>query len=209
MEEAIKCMDLEKIKNHGMTLEEFALISKCNGMFTEIFRPDLNEKETENKMMKYFIDTSLKSKITNQNNNNNSDRIEDNELRSTPECKYENKYGIISHSDRNNECKNTFDLKIKECNLDLFRTAIFATTRRENFFMITNTSRKILKQTGDGHFSPVAAYHNKSDNILVLDSARFKYNSMWFEINSVYEAFKVLDKATNLQRGFILASRYY
>ena len=54
MEEVVKCVDLEKIRNHGMTLEEFGLISKCNGVFTEIFRPDENEKETQNKMMKYL-----------------------------------------------------------------------------------------------------------------------------------------------------------
>ncbi len=211
MEEVVKCVDLEKIRNHGMTLEEFGLISKCNGVFTEIFRPDENEKETQNKMMKYLADYSLK-KNTHNKINNNSSITQDNASTSDSipsECIYENKYGIISHNQRNVECKKSFDLKVKECNLDLFRTAIYTSTRRENFFMITNTSRKILKQTGDGHFSPVAAYHKNSDSILILDSARFKYNSMWFNIDSVYEAFKVLDKATNLHRGFILASRYF
>ena len=58
MEEVVKCVDLEKIRNHGMTLEEFGLISKCNGVFTEIFRPDENEKETykeETRSLEYNI----------------------------------------------------------------------------------------------------------------------------------------------------------
>jgi hypothetical protein len=210
LEEVIKCLDLEKIKNHGMTLEEFAIISKCNGVFTEVYRPDENEKETENKMIKYIENRLEKFKVNNSftnscdiNSNNN------NTFASYTQSYYQNKYDIISHSEHNAECKKSLHIKIKECNLDFFRTGIYATTRRDNFFAIANTSRKALKQTGDGHFSPVAAFHKKSDNILILDSARFKYNSMWFNLESVYNAFKLLDKATNLQRGFILASRYY
>lgn len=206
LEEVIKCVDLEKIKSHGMTLEEFSLISKCNGVFTEVFRPDDNEEDTVERMMSMLgkrLEEFGKVKY------DASSTVLDEEIVEDCENHYHNKYEIIAHSENNTECKKSFHLKIKECNLDFFRTVIYASTRRENFFLITNTSRKALKQTGDGHFSPVAAYHRKSDHILLLDSARFKYSSMWFNIESIYNSFKQLDQATNLQRGFILASRYY
>jgi hypothetical protein len=47
LEEVIKCCDIEKVKEYGMTLEEYCIISRCNGVFTEAYRPDTNEKETE------------------------------------------------------------------------------------------------------------------------------------------------------------------
>src|SRR5690242_2428663 len=37
-----------------MTMEEFDIISKCNGVFTETFRPDLNEEETEKEILNYM-----------------------------------------------------------------------------------------------------------------------------------------------------------
>lgn len=36
----------------------------------------------------------------------------------------------------------------------------------------------MLKQTGQGHFSPVAAHDPISDSVLILDTARFKYGAL-------------------------------
>jgi glutathione gamma-glutamylcysteinyltransferase len=40
--------------------------------------------------------------------------------------------------------------------------------------MVTSYSRKVLGQTGDGHFSPVGGYCAQEDMVLILDVARFK-----------------------------------
>jgi glutathione gamma-glutamylcysteinyltransferase len=40
-------------------------------------------------------------------------------------------------------------------------------------------SRKVLGQTGDGHFSPVGGYHPGKDLALIMDTARFKYPPHW------------------------------
>lgn len=45
--------------------------------------------------------------------------------------------------------------------------------------MALSYSRKTLGQTGDGHFSCIAAYSEKDDTVLILDVARFKYPSYW------------------------------
>jgi len=42
-------------------------------------------------------------------------------------------------------------------------------------FLAIAFSRKGIGQTGDGHYSPIAAYHEPTDQCLVLDVARFKY----------------------------------
>ena len=171
-----------------MTLEEFSIIAKCNGTFTEAFRPDIDEKKTEEDMI---------SKIDDLNISEGSNEL------------YENKFNIIIHDENNLDCKNSLEIRIKKANIDFFRVCIFASTKRDNFFLVANTNRKTFGQTGEGHFTPIAAYNNKSDFVLLLDTARFKYNSMWFKTSLVFESLKPLDKTTNKIRGFILCSKYY
>lgn len=195
MEEVIKCCDLEKVKDFGMTLEEFCIIARCNGAFTEAFRPDPKEEEREEDIINIL-------KQRTQNENEKSQMISSNQS--------ENKASkVIVHSGSNTECKNILDARIKDCNYDTFKAAVHASTRRENFFLVTNTSRKALNQTGEGHFSPVAAYNEKNDYVLQLDAARFKYHSMWFMSESIYNSFKRLDNSSKSLRGYVLVSRYY
>lgn len=40
--------------------------------------------------------------------------------------------------------------------------------------LLAGYSRKVLGQTGDGHFSPVGGYHRGRDLVLLMDVARFK-----------------------------------
>lgn len=41
-------------------------------------------------------------------------------------------------------------------------------------FLAASYHRGVLGQTGHGHFSPISAYHEDTDSVLVLDVARFK-----------------------------------
>ena len=72
--------------------------------------------------------------------------------------------------------------------------------------LVVSYSRKVLDQTGDGHFSPLAAYDKKSDSVLILDTARFKYGAHWAKLPLVYEAMKPADKTTGKSRGYALLS---
>jgi hypothetical protein len=202
LEDVIKCLNLGKIKDYGMTLEEYCIISKCNGVFTEAYRPDIDEERTEKEIIIKIKERKIDSLGEHLNREKYQQKI-------YSYNRHENKNGIVEHDANNSECKHDTEIIIKNANLDFFRTVIYASTRRENFFVVANTSRKALKQTGDGHFSPVAAYHFQSDNVLLLDAARFKYNSVWLTIPMIFNSFKSLDKETNLFRGFILSSRYY
>eukprot|EP00587_Corethron_hystrix_P004261 CAMPEP_0113302614 /NCGR_PEP_ID=MMETSP0010_2-20120614/3367_1 /TAXON_ID=216773 ORGANISM="Corethron hystrix, Strain 308" /NCGR_SAMPLE_ID=MMETSP0010_2 /ASSEMBLY_ACC=CAM_ASM_000155 /LENGTH=396 /DNA_ID=CAMNT_0000156461 /DNA_START=131 /DNA_END=1318 /DNA_ORIENTATION=- /assembly_acc=CAM_ASM_000155 len=73
-------------------------------------------------------------------------------------------------------------------------------------FMVVSYSRRILGQTGDGHFSPLAAYDASSDEVLVLDTARFKYGPHWVSLELLYAAMLPVDAATNMSRGYALMS---
>lgn len=84
--------------------------------------------------------------------------------------------------------------------------------------MVISFSRKHLGQTGDGHFSPVAAIWEPSFDAkkstsattteepfgLVLDVARFKYPSYFVSLRDLYESTKLIDRETGLSRGWYI-----
>lgn len=72
----------------------------------------------------------------------------------------------------------------------------------ENTFVI-NYHRPVLDQKGGGHFSPVAAYHEASDRVLILDVAAHKYPPVWATLESVWKALDTTDKSAHAQRGFV------
>ena len=82
-----------------------------------------------------------------------------------------------------------------------------ATTTADGPVLIVNYSRKAVGQTGDGHFSPIAAYHASTDQVLVLDTARFKYPPHWIPIERLYSAMAEQDSATGHARGWLLVGR--
>jgi len=71
-------------------------------------------------------------------------------------------------------------------------------------FMIVNFSRKVLGQTGDGHYSPIGGYHKEKDLVLVMDVARFKYPPFWVPLETMWESMAVKDKSTEQPRGYFI-----
>jgi hypothetical protein len=208
----LKCCDLERIKKFGLTLEEFSIIAKCNGIFNEVFRPDEDEILTENTILENIKKLKTKkieilSEYASKVNSIDSNPLEN---KNTLDNLYYDKNEILQHNPYANEdCKEKNTVLVKKCNLDFFRVSLYASVRRHRFFLVTNTSRKALKQTGDGHFSCITSYNEKSDHLLMLDTARFKYNSLWLDLKNVYESFLPLDNQTKKFRGFSLCSKYF
>ena len=73
-----------------------------------------------------------------------------------------------------------------------------------NSVIVTSFSRAALGQTGDGHFSPLAAWHEETDQVLLLDVARFKYSPYWVSVTSLYESMIPIDSATKKSRGWFI-----
>lgn len=99
-----------------------------------------------------------------------------------------------------------------ESTLDDFRNAVRlaciedSEQSEEDPFLVVSYDRKVLNQTGSGHFSPIAAYDEESDKLLVLDTARFKYGAHWVPLPLLFEAMLTHDPTTNKSRGYILLS---
>lgn len=97
--------------------------------------------------------------------------------------------------------------RAQDSTLDAFRAdlrkscgALAAGAQRE--FVMCSYSRKTLNQTGDGHFSPMAAYNEKEDQVLIMDVARFKYKPHWVPVQCLWEAMLPLDTETGKSRGW-------
>ena len=98
----------------------------------------------------------------------------------------------------------TLERPVSEHSVERFREHVIeATTRDEPAVLIVNYSRRTLGQTGDGHFSPIGGYHARTDSVLVLDTARFKYPPHWVALDQLFAAMQALDGATGLPRGWI------
>lgn len=94
--------------------------------------------------------------------------------------------------------------------LESFRDAIVTACRMQddwrNTFFVSSFCRSALGQTGGGHFSPVAGYHEPTDSALIMDVARFKYPPYWVPLPQLYEASTKRDEATGQTRGWFLLS---
>lgn len=73
-------------------------------------------------------------------------------------------------------------------------------------FIVVNFSRKILNQTGDGHFSPIGGYHKEKELVLIMDVARFKYPPYWVPIKDLWAAMAEPDLVTSEPRGYFIIS---
>ncbi|KAJ3097720.1 hypothetical protein HK100_005277 [Physocladia obscura] len=73
--------------------------------------------------------------------------------------------------------------------------------------IVVSFSRPVLGQSGDGHFSPVACFHEESGMVLVLDVARFKYPSYFVHVDQLYDAMKPVDVVTGQSRGYFILSK--
>lgn len=87
---------------------------------------------------------------------------------------------------------------------EFFRESVRETcSNGERNFLVASYGRGFLGQTGDGHFSPIGGYHEKSDAVLIMDVARFKYPSHWAPLKDVAAAMLLPDSATGMPRGFM------
>jgi hypothetical protein len=82
-----------------------------------------------------------------------------------------------------------------------FRERLLLALRDPNMRVVVNYSRIPLGQEGDGHISPVAAYDEASDSVLILDVARYKYSPVWISLRDLVSAMERVDPEAGRPRG--------
>lgn len=84
------------------------------------------------------------------------------------------------------------------------RALLRETLRDDGQFVLANYFRGTLGQVGGGHWSVLAAYDEKSDRVLILDVARYKYPPAWVQLRALREAIATLDTTSNQSRGLVV-----
>ena len=74
-------------------------------------------------------------------------------------------------------------------------------------FVLANYYRGTLGQVGGGHWSALAAYDAKSDSVLILDVAKYKYPPAWVSISLLRQAIATTDTTSNKPRGLVIVSQ--
>lgn len=93
-----------------------------------------------------------------------------------------------------------------ESGLAAFREAARATLGEPGTFLIANYDRRVLKQAGEGHISPVGAFDAKTDRVLILDVATRKYPYTWVPVSMLWAAMNAIDADAGQTRGYLLVA---
>ena len=88
--------------------------------------------------------------------------------------------------------------------LTRFRKAVKETLSDSDHFIIVNFLGTVIGNTTEGHISPLGAYDEKTDSILVLDVAGHKNPWYWVPASLLYEAMHT--KADGGFRGWLIVS---
>lgn len=89
---------------------------------------------------------------------------------------------------------------------DAFRERLKENLSSDGDFVVVNYDRRLLKQSGAGHISPVGAYDVAQDAFLVLDEAAYHYPFTWIPTRLLYDA--VHTRADGRFRGVLLIHAY-
>ncbi len=91
--------------------------------------------------------------------------------------------------------------------VDAFREMLKVVLNDPRQFIIANYYRPQVGQVGGGHFSPVVAYDQESDSVLIMDTSRYKYTSVWIKLETFFNSVRTQDSSTGLFRGYLTVKK--
>ncbi len=89
-------------------------------------------------------------------------------------------------------------------NISRFRDDVIAHVTSTNSFIIANFDGSKFSRQGEGHFSPIAAYHPETDSCLILDVNGCLQPWFWVSIENFYNGMCTSDG--NYNRGYLIIS---
>lgn len=95
--------------------------------------------------------------------------------------------------------------KFSDANLSSFRKLVKEVVNSDKQFLLLNYDHSYKNLMG-GHFSPVAAYDEQSDSILMLDVAAHRNPWIWINLSDVYHAMNTKNYAGTSYRGYLVVS---
>ena len=93
------------------------------------------------------------------------------------------------------------DADVKE-GAQKFRGKIKETLNEKKQFMLINYKSDLVGQLGGGHISPIGAYDERSDSVLVLDVAGYQNPWIWIPVKDLYASMHTKDG--DKYRGYLV-----
>lgn len=89
--------------------------------------------------------------------------------------------------------------------IDNFRKIVMKITQDNDKFLLVNFDGKILENKTNGHISPLVAYDESSDSVLIMDVALHKNQWFWTKLETLYKAMNSKDGEN--YRGFLIIEK--
>ena len=195
------CINPERVKRAGILMEEFNSLARCQGLRVDMKRPYPLEQEPHDEHEDVHDGNVISS--TENGHDNTTRRINGTKkartrTRTRSRSSLDDFRRDIIQSVQNPPVYTNEPQMQQQDGINGNADA----DTREGSLMVVSFSRAALGQTGDGHFSPIAAYSEETDRCLVLDVARFKYPPYWASVEDLYESMRPEDPVTNKSRGW-------
>jgi hypothetical protein len=94
---------------------------------------------------------------------------------------------------------------VYENDLRSFRNTIKKAMNDKSQFVIANYDHSYRGSSG-AHYSPIAAYDQESDSVLVLDVASHRNSWVWINLRDLFSAMHTKNYAGNNYRGYLLVN---
>lgn len=91
----------------------------------------------------------------------------------------------------------------QDLDLEAFRRRLETSLRDPSDRLLVNYDRRSVGQIGGGHISPLAAYHRSTDQVLILDVARYRYPTVWVPVRDLWQAIRTIDPDSGRSRGLV------
>lgn len=88
-----------------------------------------------------------------------------------------------------------------------FREVVRRNAANAEDALIVNYDRRVVGESGGGHISPIAAYDARTDRVLLLDTASYKYPPHWIRVDALVRAMATVDESTGTTRGYVEVTR--
>ncbi len=150
--------------------------------------------------------------------NNLTDQIKDRHiinLEAPKEIRYRRKYYDpgLSLKELHDVLTKIHKLKVKmvmlnqdnEQTFEDFRQDLQNSLNNKNQYFIANFDGQILGKKTHGHISPIIAFNEKKDKVLVMDVALHKNQWYWTDLRQMYKAMNTKDG--NKYRGYLLVGK--
>ena len=93
-----------------------------------------------------------------------------------------------------------------ESGADAFRSVARQNVATADHFLLVNYQRAAMGQGEIGHITPIAACNVKTDRLLILDVASYRYPPVWVSTEALWNAMNTVDPASGRTRGFAVVT---